>query len=281
MINPGQRKLILKKNSSDYYKFLSNLNTFKTKTNIFSSNLCIVMSCCILLFLLASYQTNAKKVPLQQKVLIYSKTNGFRHESILAGINAIKKLGSENNFLVDATEDSLAINPKNLKQYQAVIFLSTTGKVLDEKQELALKNFMKKGKGFVGIHAATDCEYNWPWYVKMIGGSFKSHPKQQTAKLMVIDNKHLSTKHLPEVWERYDEWYNFKDLNPEVNVLLKIEESSYTGGNNHNNHPMAWYHNYGGGRVFYTALGHTIESYTEPLFLQHLLGGIKYAMGSK
>ena len=98
---------------------------------------------------------------------------------------------------------------------------------------------------------------------------------------MVIDNKHQSTKHLPAIWERKDEWYNFKDMNPEVNVLLKIDESSYTGGKNNNNHPMAWYHNYEGGRVFYTALGHTIESYSEPYFLQHLLGGIKYAMGSK
>lgn len=255
------------------------MNTFRTKKNIILSYMTVV-SCCIFLFLLASFQKNNEKgYPLKQKkVLIYSKTNGYRHESISAGIAAIKKLGAENNFMVDATEDSLAINTEILNGYQAVIFLSTTGKVLAEKQELALQNFMKKGGGFVGVHAATDCEYNWPWYVAMIGASFESHPAQQKAKLVIVDNKHLSTKHLPAVWERKDEWYNFKNLNPEINVLINIDESSYTGGKNKNNHPMAWYHNFGGGKVFYTALGHTTESYRETFFLQHLLGGIKYAM---
>ena len=257
------------------------MNIFRTNKNIFLSYITVAVSSCIILFLLASFQKNAKKeYPLQQKkVLIYSKTNGYRHESILAGINAIKKLGTENNFLVDATEDSLDINTEKLSRYQSVIFLNTTGKVLGEKQELALQKFMKKGGSFVGVHAATDCESNWPWYVEMIGASFESHPNQQIAKLVVVDNKHLSTQYLPAIWERKDEWYNFKNINPEINVLIKIDESSYTGGKNNNNHPMAWYHNFGGGRVFYTALGHTVESYNEPLFLQHLLGGIKYAMG--
>lgn len=214
-----------------------------------------------------------------KKVLIFSKTNGWRHESIPAGIDAIKKLGAENHFLVDATEDSLAINTENLKQYQVIIFLNTTGNILAEKQELALQEFMKRGKGFVGIHSASDCEFEWPWFGKLIGGYFISHPKPQTAKLMVVNKNHLATRHLPEIWERFDEWYNFKDLNPDVNVLLKIDESSYAGGKNGDNHPMAWYHDYGGGRVFYTALGHTAESYQGPLFLQHLLGGINYAMG--
>lgn len=251
------------------------MNTSRTGKNI----LFILCSCCILSFLLTSFQKNTEKTYSlkQKKVLIYSKTNGFRHESISTGIDAIKKLGLENNFGVDATEDSLAINTKNLKKYQAVVFLNTTGNVLGEKQKLALQNFMKKGGGFVGVHSATDCEYNWPWYVKMIGGNFESHPKQQMAKLVVTDTKHLSTQHLPQIWERKDEWYNFKNLNPEVNVLIKIDETSYTGGKNKDNHPMAWCHTFGGGKVFYTALGHTIESYSEPLFLQHLLGGIQYA----
>jgi type 1 glutamine amidotransferase len=255
---------------------------FRTKINIFLSYITVIVSCGIFLFLLVSFQKNTKKVnpPKQKKVLIYSKTNGYRHESISAGINAIKKLGVENNFLVDATEDSLDINSEKLNKYQAVIFLSTTGKILGEKQELALQNFMQKGGGFVGIHAATNCENNWPWYVNMMGATFESHPKQQIAKLMVVDNKHLSTQHLPAIWERYDEWYNFKNINPEINVLIKIDESSYIGGKNGNNHPLAWSHNFEGGRVFYTALGHSVESYNEPFFLQHLLGGIKYAMES-
>jgi type 1 glutamine amidotransferase len=256
---------------------------FPTKNNIFLSYITTVVGCFVLTFFLISFQKNAEKRPLlkQQKVLIFSKTNGYRHESILAGINAIKKLGTENHFGVDATEDSLAINTKNLRQYQVIIFLSPTGTILGDTQKLALQNFIHNGKGFVGIHAATDCESNWQWYVKMIGASFESHPSQQNAKLTVVDNIHQSTKHLPLLWERKDEWYNFKNINPEVNVLLKIDESSYTGGKNNNNHPMSWYQNYENGRVFYTALGHTIESYSEPYFLQHILGGIKYAMGTK
>lgn len=245
--------------------------------NVFLSSVLAVIS----FFLVSFYQKNDGKIAVAKpkKVLVFSKTNGWRHESIPAGIAAIKKLGAENHFLVDATEDSLAINSKNLNQYQVIIFLNTTGTILGKNEELALQEFMKKGKGFVGIHSASDCEFEWPWFGKMVGGYFISHPKPQTAKLVVVNKEHQSTKHLPAIWERFDEWYNFKDLNPDVNVLLKIDESSYSGGKNGDNHPMAWHHEYGGGRVFYTALGHTNESYSDPLFLQHILGGITYAMG--
>jgi len=219
-----------------------------------------------------------KKAPA---VLVFSKTNGFRHKSIPKGILAIRKLGSENNFTVDATEDSLAFTEENLAKYKAIIFLSPTGNVLGEAEQKAMENYIQKGGGFVGVHAAADCEYNWPWYVKLVGASFLSHPAQQTAKLMVTDKKHIATKHLPATWERKDEWYNFKNMNPNVNVILKIDESSYKGGKNGDNHPMAWYHAYDGGRAFYTELGHTDESFTEPAFLQHLLGGIKYALKRK
>lgn len=211
-------------------------------------------------------------------VLIFSKTNGYRHKSIPAGIDAIKKLGLANKFSVDATEDSLAFTKENLAKYKAIIFLSPTMNVLGEEQQTALENFIQKGGGFVGVHAASDCEYDWPWYVKMVGASFLSHPEQQVAKLIVTDKNNLATKHLPDTWERKDEWYNFKNLNPDVHVLLKIDESSYKGGKNGDNHPMAWYHAYDGGRAFYTELGHTDESFSEPAFLQHLLGGIKYAI---
>ena len=240
----------------------------------------LLFACCCTMFLFFTsfYKAEKNTPPKQPKVLVFSKTNGYRHESIEAGIEAIKKLGADNKFSVDATEDSLAINDENLSSYQAIIFLSTTMKVLGEPEEKALQNFIHKGGGFVGIHAATDCEYNFPWYVQMVGASFESHPKQQVAKLMVVDNKHISTKHLPAVWERKDEWYNFKSLNPDVKVLIKIDETSYEGGKNGDNHPMAWYHEFEGGRAFYTELGHTKESYTEPMFLQHVLGGIQYAL---
>ncbi len=217
----------------------------------------------------------------KNKVLIFSKTNGYRHQSIEVGIAAIKKLGAENNFDVEATEDSLYLTDANFKNYKTIIFLSTTGTILGKDQELALQNFIHNGGGLVGIHAATDCEYQWDWYVKMIGGNFLSHPQQQEAKLIIVDNTHPSTKHLPATWQRKDEWYNFKNLNPDLTVLIKIDETSYTGGANGNNHPMAWYHSFEGGKIFYTELGHTNESYSDPLFLQHVLGGIQYTMGVK
>ena len=230
----------------------------------------------LLLVLFTTFLFASKKK--ESSVLIFSKTNGYRHQSIPVGIEAIKKMGLENKFTVDATEDSLAFTDNNLAKYNAIIFLNPTMNVLGEEQQKAMENYIHKGGGFVGVHAATDCEYNWPWYVKMVGASFLSHPAQQVAKINVVDKNNKATKHLPNPWERKDEWYNFKSINPDVKVLLKIDETSYTGGKNGDNHPMAWYHEYDGGRAFYTALGHTNESYSEPAFLKHLLAGIKYAM---
>ncbi len=215
------------------------------------------------------------------KVLIFSKTNGYRHASIAAGIVAIKKLGSENGFDVDATEDSTAFNTANLKNYATLIFLSSTGTVFGPNEEKALQEYIHHGGSYVGIHAATDCEYKWPWYGQMVGAYFKSHPKQQQAKLLVVNKNHPSTKSLPDTWERFDEWYNFRDMNPNVTVLIKIDETSYTGGENGANHPMCWYHEFEGGRVFYTELGHTDESYSDPNYLNHILGGIEWAMGKQ
>jgi len=214
-------------------------------------------------------------------VLIFSKTNGYHHTSIPAGIAAIKKLGVENNFDVDATDDSTWFNDNTLKKYAAIIFLSTTGKIFGPDEEKALQHYIENGGGYVGIHAATDCEYKWPWYGELAGAYFKSHPSQQKAKLIVVNKDHPATKSLPDVWERFDEWYNFNNLNPKVTVLIKIDEHSYTGGENGDNHPMAWYHEFDGGRAFYTELGHTEESYADPVYLSHLLGGIQYAIGTK
>ena len=214
-----------------------------------------------------------------KRILVFSKTNGFRHSSIPNGKTAIEKLGKENGFDVDATEDSLAFTEDNLKKYAAVVFLNTTGNILDYKQEAAFERFIQAGGGFAGIHSATDTEYDWIWYAKLVGGNFESHPKQQNAKLNVVDKTHASTKHLPDVWERFDEWYNFKNLNKDVHVLVKIDEKSYEGGKLGDDHPMAWYHDYDGGRSFYTEFGHTEESYVDPNYLKHILGGIQYAIG--
>jgi len=225
--------------------------------------------------------TSAHPIAKNPAVLVYTKTNGYHHASIPLGVEAIQKLGAAHGFDVVVTDDSLTFNKKNLKKFAAVIFLSTTGKVLGTEEEKAFQNYIRGGGGWVGIHAATDCEYNWPWYNKLAGAWFKSHPKQQEAKLIIVNKNHPSTAELPDTWTRKDEWYNFKDLNPDVTVLIKIDETSYSGGENGSNHPMAWYHDFDGGRAFYTELGHTDESYSDPLFLKHILGGIEYAMGKK
>lgn len=216
------------------------------------------------------------------RVLVFSKTAGFHHDAIPDGIAAIQKLGMENGFAVDSTTDSTKFNPDNLKKYNAVIFLSTTQNVLGDAEQAAFEKYIQAGGGFVGVHAATDTEYDWPWYNKLVGAQFKSHPKQQDAVLNIVDTSFIATKHLPHVWKRWDEWYNFKSLQLDnnVHVLITIDENSYQGGENGSFHPMSWYHSFDGGRAFYTELGHTKESYQDPLYLQHLLGGIMYAIGS-
>ncbi|MDP4148839.1 MAG: ThuA domain-containing protein [Bacteroidota bacterium] len=213
------------------------------------------------------------------RVLIFSKTNGYRHSSIAAGIAAIRKLGADNSFDVDATEDSTWFNLPTLKKYSALIFLNPTGTVFGPNEETALQGYIHQGGGFVGIHSATDCEYQWQWYGDLVGAYFKSHPRPQRARIIVADKNFPATMNLPSPWERTDEWYNFKYLNPNLHVLLKIDESSYTGGEMNGDHPMSWYHEYEGGRAFYTELGHSDESYADPVYLGHLLGGIQYAIG--
>lgn len=213
------------------------------------------------------------------KVLVFAKIAGFHHESIAKAIPAIEKLGKENGFDIDTTTNSAMFEEDTLKKYSAIIFLNTTGALFNTNERVALQRYIQAGGGYMGIHAATDAEYDWGWYNRLVGAYFESHPHQQEAKLIVKDKSHISTKHLPDVWTRKDEWYNFKKLNNDVHVLISIDEKSYEGGKNGDNHPMAWYHDYDGGRAFYTELGHTNESYTEPLFLQHILGGIQYAIG--
>jgi uncharacterized protein len=218
-----------------------------------------------------------------RKVLLFSKTAGFRHkDGIPAGIKAIQQLGAENKFAVEATEDAGAFTAENLKQYGAVIFLSTTGDVLSEAQQAAFEQYIRAGGGFVGIHAATDTEYDWPWYGQLVGAYFGSHPPgQQEALFKVTDNNHISTRHLPATFRKTDELYNFKWIAEGLQVLVTIDENSYQGGKNGEFHPMSWYRSYDGGRAFYTAMGHDAKTFAEPLFLKHLLGGIEYALGKK
>ena len=214
------------------------------------------------------------------RVLVFSKTEGFRHSSIPTGIAAITQLGQEYGFIVEATENAALFNFENLQKFEVIIFLSTTGDVLSIEQQNAFEQYIHNGGGFVGIHAASDTEYDWPWYGKLVGAYFDSHPEIQTATIQVTDQNHISTKHLSKFWERTDEWYNYnKNPRGQVHVLATLDESSYSGGNMDNDHPIAWMHEFHGGRSWYTGGGHTEASYAEPDFLKHILGGILYASG--
>lgn len=213
------------------------------------------------------------------KVLVFSHTRGYRHESIEAGKVALIDLGKKHGFDVDTTENASFFIEDNLKRYQAVIFLSTTMDVLDVPQQDDFKRFIEAGGGFVGIHAAADTEYEWPWYGKLVGAYFKSHPKTQEATVKKV--KDFGTNTTPASWTRTDEWYNYKAIAPDINVIYNLDESSYEGGENGESHPIAWYHEFDGGRAFYTGMGHTKESYTDPTYLDHLLQGIEYALGDK
>jgi cytochrome c len=213
------------------------------------------------------------------RVLVFTKTAGYHHESIPAGVKAIIELGKENNFDVDTTSSADRFQEDSLKKYSAVVFLNTTGTLLNSYQEADFERYIQSGGGYVGVHAAADAEYGWSWYGRLAGAYFSSHPEQQEATLKVADAADNSTKHLPAEWKRKDEWYNYKKLNDDVHVLLTIDEMSYHGGTQGDRHPIAWSHEYDGGRAWYTGLGHTAESYQDPNYLKHLLGGILYAVG--
>ncbi|HXB30400.1 MAG TPA: ThuA domain-containing protein [Puia sp.] len=216
------------------------------------------------------------------RVLVFSKTDGFRHASIESGKAAFAKMASEKGFIADFTEDATKFNTANLRRYNAVIFLSTTGDVLNNEQQEEFERYIQAGGGFVGIHAAADCEYDWPWYGRLVGAWFLDHPMPnniQTGKYYVTDKNSFATKEMPDSFERKDEFYNFKQIDPSIHVLIKIDEKSYQGGKNGDNHPMSWYHDFDGGRSFYTNMGHTDESFSEPLFLNHVWAGLRYAAG--
>lgn len=214
------------------------------------------------------------------RVLVFSRTTGFRHTSIPDGRDLIQELGAEEGFGVDLTEDPAAFSADNLSTYATVIFLNTTGDVLNDLQQAVFEEYIQGGGGFVGIHSAADTEYDWPWYGQLIGTWFLSHPTIQKAEVTVEDPSHPSTRHLPDPWTRTDEWYDFQsNPRPSVQVLLTVDESTYDGGQMDSDHPIAWYQEFDGGRAWYTAGGHTSESYREPLFADHILGGIQWTVG--
>ncbi|WP_380166712.1 ThuA domain-containing protein [Jannaschia sp. R86511] len=231
-------------------------------------------------------QAAAEAPPVGQgrfDVLVFSKTAGFRHGSIPSGIAAIEALGTANDFSVTATEDAEFFTEGNLEQFEVVVWLSTTGDVLNDAQQAAFEGYINDGGGFAGVHSASDTEYGWEFYGDLVGAYFSGHPSNQTATVVVEDPAHPSTEGLPTEWSRFDEWYSFQ-TNPrdDVHVLASLDETTYNPGGNAMgvDHPIAWCQEVEAGRSWYTALGHTNESFAEAEFLDHLLGGIETAAGA-
>jgi type 1 glutamine amidotransferase len=220
-------------------------------------------------------------VPAAFSVLVYSRTEGFRHDSIPAGIAALRQQGSTRGFAIEATEDPTAFTDDSLSRHKVIVFLSTTGDVLNDSQQSAFERFIRRGNGFVGVHAAADTEYDWPFYGAMLGAYFDGHPDIQGASIQIEDPAHPSMSSLPRVWMRRDEWYNFRP-NPRgrVTVLARLDESTYSGGTMGSDHPIVWTRIHEGGRVWYTGGGHTSESFGERLFVDHLGTAVMWAAGA-
>ena len=228
----------------------------------------------------ASPGSSVSTAEAMPRVLLFTKTAGFRHESISAGAAAMTALGATHGFVVEQTEDGSAFTDASLSRFAAVVFLNTTGDVLEVDQQEAFERYIRAGGGFAGVHSASDTEYDWPWYGELVGAYFKSHPAIQPATVHLLDATHPSTRCVPPVWTRTDEWYDFRSRPAAgVRVLVSVDESTYEGAVMGSPHPIAWSHVFDGGRAWYTAMGHTAESYAEPDFLDHLLGGVLWAAG--
>lgn len=220
-------------------------------------------------------------------ILVYSKTNGYRHASIPTAIKTIQKMAGKNNWDVTATEDSTFFTPNNLEAFDLIVFVSPTGDILNRDQEKAVEQFVEGGKSLLTIHAGTDAEFDWPWYMNAIGAKFLGHPPTQKAQVIIEDRNNPSTKCFPDsVWEAEDEWYSFT-TNPrdKVHVLISIDENSYDVDDNRwfagakqrmGDHPLVWYKMVGKGLVYQSAFGHTDAMYSNPVYICHLKGAIKW-----
>ena len=244
----------------------------------------------------ANGQTGGDDEP-RFRALIFSKTAAFRHtECIPSATVAIAQMAVRHDFHLDATENAAAFTDTGLAQYDVVIFLCTTGDVLNVTQQAAFERYIRAGGGYAGIHSASDTEYDWPFYGALVGAYFRDHPgvagvnaQFQTATIRVEDRGTAATEDLPRRWVREEEWYNFR-TNPrdDVHVLLSVDESTYDprgysvpgGSPPMGDHPISWCRRYEGGRSFYTALGHRGAYWSEPLLLAHVLGGIEMAAGA-
>ena len=242
----------------------------------------------ILLTTLLALLGTATGYSQQFKALLFSKTDGWHHESIHAGVAAIQDLAKLHHFDLFWTEDAGRVfNDQWLSEYDVVIFLLTTGDVLNDEEQAAFERFIQNGGGYVGIHSASDTEYDWPWYTKMVGHMFHIHPAIQTGAMKVEERDFPGMDRFADRFLFTEEWYEFDAPRSEnLTFLLSVDEETYnpeanwgakSGQGMGDFHPISWYQNYDGGRAFYTALGHLPATYKDPDFMHHIYGGIYWA----
>jgi hypothetical protein len=230
---------------------------------------------CLLLIMAFSCIAQDKKI----NVLVFSKTSGFRHNSISAGLKMMSDLAQERKWILTATENGDLFTPEFLKTFDAVVFLNPTQEVLNDLQQKNFEEYMATGKGFVGIHAAADCEYNWAWYGQLNGAFFRTHPPAQTATVIFENTDHPTMVPFKgmENYRTFDEWYSFKE-NPraKVKVLARLDETSLDKATlkdekwKMGDHPLIWYQEIGNSRSYYTVFGHTPEAFQDPKIKEHI-----------
>ena len=237
----------------------------------------------LLLFIMCG-QKNKPEFDTPSRVLVFSKTAGFRHESISSGIKMLYQLSASQNWVLTATEDASMFNDQVLGDIDVVVFLNPSGNSLTEPQQSAFERFMKKGKGMVGIHSAADFEYEWPFYGQLLGAWFKNHPPSQQATVVFENFDHPAMKPFEGMksYTTYDEWYTFKDNpRPNVNVLATLDENSIKSHDNNDwrmgDHPLIWWQETNGMRSFYTGFGHTHEAFQDQIIIDHIKNAINWA----
>ena len=212
-------------------------------------------------------------------IFLYTHTTNYPHESIPDAVRAFRYIGQTNGFTVLHSEDPATFRENLIRDVDVIAFVNNSGEVLDIQGKAILQQFVRAGGGFVGVHGAAATLERWPWYVNLIGATFKSHPPVQSAVVHTVDRLHPATAHFPDQWNWTDEWYNFESLPVDARVLLTVDELTYEGGEHGRFHPISWCRQFEGGRVFYMGIGHRSEAFRDTSIMKHLLGGIRFAAG--
>lgn len=223
----------------------------------------------------------AARVAMEKKpprtILVYTRTKGFRHDSIPVALDTLRIIGAADGISIEHSEDPASFTPANLKRMKAVVFANTSGNVLGPRQQTALQDYIEAGGGFLGIHSAADTEFDWPWYGTLVGAWFADHPPGLQASEIVFASDGTSDA-ATTAWKVTDEIYNFRKM-PDATVIARVDESLYSGGSMGNDHPIAWCKMLGKGRSWYTGLGHDAAIYATAAFRAHLRSGLLYATG--